>query len=81
MSRTAVGVVVLLLGVALLVAARVERHVVPRWTTRLATGVATLGASTLAMAREGVGWNVASIALSVVSIALLLSVIWQNLRR
>ena len=75
------GLVTLLLGLALLVASRIERAAVPRWMPRLAGGVTSLGASTLALRQGGEGWTMASIALSAVAIGLLLSVIVENLWR
>jgi len=75
------GIITLVLGVALLVASWVERGVVPRWMPRLAGGVTSLGASTLAIRRGGDLWTAVSIALSALAIALLLSVIVENLWR
>ena len=79
--RTSVGIITFALGIALLVAARVERALVPAWMPRLAGAVTLLGASTLAVRRGGVGWTALSIALSAVSIGLLVSVIVDNLWR
>jgi hypothetical protein len=79
--RLTAGLVTFVLGLALFVASWLERAAVPRWMPRLAGGVTSLGASTLALGRGGEGWTIASIALSAVAIALLVSVIVDNLWR
>lgn len=76
-----IGILTLLGGVALWVAARREREEVPRWFQRVAVGVVALGVSTLVATRTGLAWSLWSIAFSLVAIVLLGSVIWENLRR
>ena len=79
--RLSLGLITFLLGVALGVASWVEREAVPRWMPRLAGGVTSLGASSLAIQRGGKLWIAVSIAFSAVAIALLVSVIVENLWR
>ncbi|MEJ7809559.1 MAG: hypothetical protein WKG32_03995 [Gemmatimonadaceae bacterium] len=75
-----IGIVTFVAGVTLWHVARRERAVVPTWLPRLAIGVTALGLSTLAATQPGLGWKVSSISFSIVAIALIITVIRDNLR-
>jgi len=56
-------------------------HGWPAWTRRLGLALLALGFATLAQTQAGLVWRVSSICFSVVAIALLLTVLRDNLRR
>ena len=79
--RPWLGFLTLAAGVALWLAARWERAIVPAWVPRLAVGVSFLGLSTLAATRQEPAWSYVSIACSLVAIIMIVRVIRDMLRR
>ena len=75
------GVVTFVAGGVLWRVASRERAFVAPWLPRLGLGIAVLGLGTLAITRDGVRWNVASIAASLVAIGIIISVLLEILRR
>ena len=75
------GIVTFVAGGVLWRVARRERAFVAPWLPRLGVGIAMLGLGTLAITQEGVGWNIASIAASLVAIGVITSVLLEILRR
>ena len=75
------GIIVLVAGLALLVAAWRERAHLPPGLERAGAGTIALGLSVLCHARGGLAWDLAAIALGIVAVSLLLSVVVANLRR
>jgi hypothetical protein len=75
------GVVTFVAGSVLWRVASRNRPLVAPWLPRLGLGIAVLGLGTLAITLEGVGWNFASIAASLVAIGLIVSVLLEILRR
>lgn len=74
--------VTLLVGAGLLwLASRREKSRVPAWVPTLAIAIASLGVSTAAATRPGVGWSISSICFSIIAIVLILVVIKDILRR
>lgn len=74
--------VTLLVGAALLwFASRRERSRVPPWVPTLAIAIGSLGVSTAAATRQGIGWSISSICFSLIAIILILVVMRQILRR
>ena len=81
MTRLWVGVITFIAGSLLWFAVQSEYLRGPRWLLRLGAGIGFLGLSTLLTTQTGLTWSLASIALSIVAIWLIVSVIIDNLRR
>lgn len=79
--RLWIGVITFLAGATLWRVSRREPPAVPTWLSRLALGMVALGLGTLAMTQPGLGWYLASIASSLVAIALILSVLREIIKR
>ena len=75
------GIVTFLAGGVLWYVANRERALVPRWLPRLAIGVASLGMSTLSFTQPGIWWSISSICFSLIAIILILTVLWEMVRR
>jgi hypothetical protein len=75
------GIITFVAGAVLWYVSNRERALVPPWVPRLAIGVTALGLSTLAATQPATAWKMVSIALSLVAIALIVSVLRENLRQ
>ena len=79
--RAWIGIAVFVAGALLWRRARMLGDGAPRWLTRLGMGVTSLGLATMTATLPGMPWSLASIALSVFSIACLAAVIRASTRR
>ena len=79
--RLLAGVALFITGAVVWRLARTGRLAGPRWLPRLGAGVGTLGLGTLALTQPGLWWSVGSIIFGAVAVALLGSIVLENLRR
>lgn len=79
--RSWIGIAVFVAGAMLWRRARLLGTRAPRWLMHLGMGVTSLGLATMTATLPGLHWSIASIVLSVVSIALLAAVIRASTRR
>jgi hypothetical protein len=75
------GIVTFIAGAVLWWVSNRERALVPSWVPRLGIGVTALGLSTMAATQPALPWKLASSALSLVAIVLIVLVLRENLRR
>ena len=75
------GVVTFVAGSVLWRVASRERALVAPWLPRLGLAIAILGLGTLAITLEGVAWNFVSIVASLVAITVIVSVLFEIMRR
>ena len=79
--RAWIGIVVFVAGALLWRRARMLKDGAPPWFARLGMGVTSLGLATMTATLPGLPWSIASIGLSVISIACLAAVIRASTRR
>ena len=79
--RLAAGITLFIAGAVLWRLARSGRLAGPRWLPRLGAGVATLGLGTMTLAQPGLWWSVGSIIFGALAVALLATIVLENLRR
>ena len=80
-ARLVAGVALFVTGAVVWRLARSGTLGGPRWLPRLGAGVATLGLGTLALTQPGLWWSIASIVFGAVAVALLATIVLENLRR
>lgn len=79
--RVTIGLILVAGAAILFLTTRRERDDLPSWLPRLAPAIGLLGVSTIAAARDHVGWSLLSIATSLVAIGLVLTVLRDILRK